>query len=288
MNDLGNKISNFRKSKGYTIKELASNLCDESTLYKLEQGKHIPRLEILNDICLKLEIPFKALFHFDEEVEKLKKLCRESVYSEDYLLLEITLDECNKVLNQLSSIYAKNEFGRFIQWHRAIMIEKKENRAIDALPILNSLVNLNNCGSELDISILNSIGLIHLSLNNNDVAYKIFRVIYNKIKNYKVVEDLTILPRVGYNYAHSLYNIDNYSEALVVINEVLYYLETHQLMYSLGETYHMKGLLSKKCGLINEAVDDFQNAILLFTLTKERKNLLRTKNDLAKIVEHTI
>lgn len=288
MNDLGNKISNFRKSKGYTVKELASNLCDESTLYKLEQGKHIPRLEILNDICLKLEIPFKALFPFDEEVEKLKKLCRESVYSEDYLLLEITLEECNKVLNQLSSIYAKNEFGRFIQWHRAIMLEKKENRAIDALPILNSLVNLNKCGSELDISILNSIGLIHLSLNNNDVAYNIFRVIYNKIKNHKVIEDLTILPRVGYNYAHTLYNIDNYSEALVVINEILYYLETHQLMYSLGETYHMKGLLSKKCGLINEAVDDFQNAILLFTLTKERKNLLRTKKDLAKIVEHTI
>ncbi|MBE1556826.1 helix-turn-helix domain-containing protein [Sporosarcina limicola] len=288
MNNLGNKISYFRKSKGYTVKELANNLCDESTLYKLEQGKHIPRLDVLNDICLKLEVPFKALFPLNEEVEYLKNLCRESIYNEDYLLLEITLDECNEVLDQLSSIYAKDVFRKFIQWHRAIMLEKKDHRALDALHILNSLVNINNCGSELDMGIHNSIGLIHLSMNNNDAAYKIYRVIHKKIKNNKIVEDLTIFPRIGYNYAHTLYNIEDYHEALDIINEILYYLETHQSMYSLGKTYHMKGLLSIKCGLITEAIEDFENAILLFTLTNEKKNLLKTQEDLAEIVETII
>lgn len=285
MDDLGKKVAYFRKSKGYTVKELANNLCDESTLYRLEQGKQIPRLEILNDICLKLEIPFKALFTLNVEVDKLKNLCRESTYLEDYLALEIALDECDKVLDKIYSIYAKEEFRRFIQWHRAIMIQKRDNKPLDALHLLNRLANINSCGSELDINILNSIGLIHLSMNDNNAAYKIYRVINNKIMNHKVVEDSTILPRVGYNYVHTLYNLEDYHEALKIVTEILYYLEKNQLMYSLGKTYHFKGLLSKKCGYINEAIEDFQNAILVFTLTKENKNLLRAKKDLAGIIE---
>jgi len=285
MKDLGKKVSHFRKLKGYTVKELANNLCDESTLYRLEQGKQVPRLEILNDICLKLEIPFAALFSVNEEVDKLKILCRESIYLEDYLLLEIALDECDKVSEKISSVYAKEEFRKFIQWHRAIMILKKDNRPQEALRILNTLTNISNCGSELDINILNSIGLIHLSLNDNNAAYKIYRIINNKIMHHKVVEDSTILPRIGYNYAHTLYNLEDFHKALKIITDVLYYLEKHQLMYILGKTYHMKGLLSQKCGYINEAIEDFQNAILVFTLTKENKNLLRAKEDLADIIK---
>ncbi|MCK1999108.1 helix-turn-helix transcriptional regulator [Psychrobacillus psychrodurans] len=285
MNGLGKKVSYFRKTKGYTVKELANNLCDESTLYRFEQGKQIPRLEILNDICLKLEIPLKALFPLNEEVDKLKNLCRESIYMEDYLSLEIALEECNKVLDKISSIYVKEEFRRFIQWHRAIIIQKRDNRPLDALHILNTLANINNCGSELDINILNSIGLIHLSLNDDNAAYKIYRVINNKIIHHKVVEDSTILPRVGYNYAHTLFNLEEFHEALKIITEVLYYLEKNQLMYSLGKTYHMKGFLSQKCGYIHEAIEDFQNSILVFTLTKEDKNLLRAKEDLADIID---
>ena len=288
MNDLGKKVSYFRKSKGYTVKELANNLCDESTLYRLEQGKQIPRLEILNDICLKLEIPFKVLFPLNEEVEKLKNLCRESTYLEDYLTLEITLDECYKVLDKISSIYTKEEFRRFIQWHRSILLQERDKKPLEALHILNNLANINSCGSELDISILNSIGLIYLSLNNNEAANKVYFVINNKIINHKVVEDFTILPRVGYNYAHTLYNLGNLHEALKIITEVLYYLEKHQLMYSLGKTYHMKGFLSKKCGYISEAIQDFQNAILVFTLTKENKNLLRAKKDLKDTMEKNV
>lgn len=85
------------------------------------------------------------------------------------------------------------------------------------------------------------------------------------------------------NYSHTLYEIEDFHEALVVITETLYNLEKHQLMYSLGKTYHLKGLLSEKYGYINEAVEDYQNAILVFTLTKEHKNLLRAEDDLADL-----
>ena len=284
MNELGERVSYFRKKKGYTIKELALNLCDESTLYRLEQKKQVPRIEILVDICLRLEIPLKALFPINEEVDRLKKLCREAVYTKDYLQLELLLESSDIIISKINSFYVKEEFKKFIQWHKGIMLQKRDKRDLDSLLILNSLVNINNCSSELDINIMNSIGLIYLSMNEINAADRIYREIYPKVLNIKNIEDLTIRPRVGYNCAYTLYKTSDFHEALEVITECLFYLESHQMMYSLGKVYHLKGLLSEKCGYIKEAIEDFQNAILVFTLTKEQSNLLRTKEDLADIV----
>ncbi|ETT81062.1 helix-turn-helix domain-containing protein [Viridibacillus sp. FSL R5-0477] len=281
MDKLGEKVSYFRRSKGLTIKELAENICDDSTIYRLEKGKQLPRIEILNDICMKLEIPLKALFPFNAEVQKLKKLCREFTYTEDYLALELVLEECNKVKEELSSTFSKKEFKKHIDWHKSILLHKKENKLDDALNILKSLVNLENCTSELDINILNSTGLIYLSYNNVDDAYNIYKVIYRKIKTQHFLEDPTLLPRVGYNLANCMYRLKLYDESLKVCQEILYYIESNQLIYSLGEIYHMIGMLSKKKGNYTESKEAFNNAIIIFTLNKNETNLNRAKLDLS-------
>lgn len=283
LEDLGRKVSFFRKEKGLSISKLAENLCDESTIYRLGRGKQLPRLEILNDICLKLEIPFKALFPLNEEVENLKKLCRELTYIEDYLALELAIEKCEEVLVELHSPYFKREFGKYIQWHRAILLHKKENKNLEALEILNNLVTLKNCGSELDFSIMNSTALIYLSMKDIDSAHKIYKVIYPKIKRQKTVEDLTLNPRVGYNYAYSMYQLNEYEAALKIALDVLFYLETHHLMYTLGEVYHMIGILSKKNGYLKEAEEGFKNAILLFSFTKDKINVARAEKDLTSL-----
>ncbi|WP_391115871.1 helix-turn-helix domain-containing protein [Psychrobacillus sp. L3] len=280
MEGLGKKVSYFRKSKGLSIRALAENLCDESTIYRLEQGKQLPRLEILNDICLKLEIPLKQLFPLNEEIDQLKKLCRVFTYTDDFLSLKLTLEECDKVMEDLTSTFIKEEFRKFIQWHRAVLLHKEENRVDDALCILNKLVSTKNCGSELDISILNSVGLIYLSTNNLEEAIKIYSVINEKVLKQKTYEDSTLLPRVRYNYAYALYKLSRYNEALEVTQEILYYMNTHHSMYSLGKVYHMLGLLSKICGFLDGAEEAFNNAILVFTLTKEQTNLNKAKKDL--------
>ncbi|MEK5147963.1 helix-turn-helix domain-containing protein [Psychrobacillus sp. FSL K6-4615] len=285
MYDLGRKVSDYRKAKGFTVKTLAENLCDESTIYRLEQGKQLPRLEILNDICTKLEMPFKALFPLNEEVEELKRLCREHTYNEDYLSLKFTIDECKKVLNDIDSVYTKEEFRKFIQWQHAILLHKNVGKPLDALRVLNSLANLKTSNSELDFNILNSIALINLSIEKVEVAHRIYNVINKKLQNHIVVEDPTLTPRVGYNYAHTLFKLERYLDALDVINKVLYYLESHQSMYILGKVYHLNGLLLKKCGYLGEAAESFQNAILGFTLTKDKSNINRAEKDLANIIK---
>lgn len=283
MYDLGRKLSDFRKAKGFTVKTLATNLCDESTIYRMEQGKQLPRLEILNDICSKLEIPFKALLPLNKEMELLKRLCREHTYNEDYLSLGYAIDECKKVLNEIDSDYSKEEFRKFIQWQNAILLHKSEEKPLDALRVLNDLVNLKSSNSELDFNILNSIALINLSIHRIEEAHRIYKVIYMKSQNHIVVEDPTLTPRIGYNYAHTLFKLERYFDALDVINQVLYHLESHQSMYILGKVYHMTGLLFKKCGYLGEAVESFHNAVLVFTLTNDNSNIKRAEKDLANL-----
>lgn len=283
MEGFGKKVAYFRKTKGISIKKLAEGLCDESTIYRLEQGKQLPRLEIVNDICLKLEIPFKALFPFNEEVEELKKRCREFTYAEDFISLELVLEESKQILQELNSPYSKLEFGKFIGWHRAILLHKKENRIDEALSVLNSLVNLKKYGSELDTSIVNSIGLIYLAKKKYHEAIHIYEILYAKIINRPIIEDSTLLPRIGYNYSNSLFKIGNYEKALIVAKEVLSNIETHHLMYLLGETYHLIGVLSKKNGNLIDAEEAFNKALLVFILTANDKNANRTKEDLKNL-----
>lgn len=213
-------------------------------------------------------------------------MCRESTYLEDYLSLEITLEECEVVLAEITSPYFTLEFRKFIQWHRAILLHKRDKEMMGALEILESLVTLKNCVSELDIGIANSIGLIHLSSGNKDTALKIYKVIYPKIKKQKIIEDYTLLPRVGYNYANTFFKFKKYSRALEIAEEVRYHLEFHQLIYSLGEIFHLIGMLNKKIGFFADAEEAFKNAILVFTLTKDEINLKKTQQDLLNLTHN--
>lgn len=268
MNDLGKKVAYYRKLKGFSIKNLADNICDESTIYRLENGKQLPRVEILIEICMKLELPFNALFPFNEEVENLKKLCREFSYSGDYLSLELTLEKCEEVLLKLKAPYRKHEFHKFIDWHKAIMIHKKDGKHKVAISILGNLVTQKSCSSELDINIMNSTGLIYQSLKDYDAAFTIFNNIYPKVSQLKIIEDSTLIPRVGYNYASSLYHLQDYIGALEVANRLLFYLETNYLTYLLGEIYYIIGVLENKLGYIKDAEAAFKQSIMVFSLIK--------------------
>ncbi|WP_298466920.1 helix-turn-helix transcriptional regulator [uncultured Psychrobacillus sp.] len=283
MEELGRRLAHFRREKGMSMKELAENVCDYTTIYRVEKGKQLPRLEILNDICMKLEIPFQSLFPLNEEVEKIKKTCRELTYAEDYSSLETALEECNELLGRVDSIYTSIEFRKFILMHRAIILHKHENDPIRALQTLEPLVKLKNAVSEIDFGILNSMGLIYISLKDYENAHKIYKVIFNKIKNRNAIDDSTLFPRVGYNYALTMFKLKKFEVSLETIQEVLLYSQTRHLIYLLGETHYMLAILFKKKGLLKDSENEINNAILVFSLTKNHESLEKSKDFLLSL-----
>ncbi|MEL3970724.1 helix-turn-helix transcriptional regulator [Rossellomorea oryzaecorticis] len=284
MNRLGERVKAYRERKGFTRKKLAEDLCDESTIFRLEKSKQLPRLEILNGIAEKLDIPLHTLlFPHDRDLIRLKKLCRELTYFEDYAVLEMALEEIEKIF-EFDISYTARDTKKFIDWHKAIIIHKVHKRYLEAIELLESLVDIEYAINEIDIGILNSIGLIYLDLNRYEEARHYTRHAFEKLKEIPtLVEDLTLFPRVGYNYAYILYYLEFMDEAIEIAYELLYYLKAHHLNYCLGEILHLIATVLKRKGKNQEALNYLKKASYAFKLEDSCENILIVENNIKEL-----
>lgn len=62
LEDIGKKIKERRKGKGWTLNELAERAgCSESYIFKIEKGNRIPSLTMLMDIARAFNIKLETL-----------------------------------------------------------------------------------------------------------------------------------------------------------------------------------------------------------------------------------
>lgn len=64
---IGKRMLYYRKIRGMTRKEVTQNTCNESTLYRIEKGKHIPRIDVFLELCKNLEIDPKRILDTNED-----------------------------------------------------------------------------------------------------------------------------------------------------------------------------------------------------------------------------
>jgi transcriptional regulator with XRE-family HTH domain len=285
MQRLGDRVKFYRKRKGLTRKQLAENLCDESTIFRLEKSKQFPRLEILKEISEKLEIPLHTmLFPHDFELTRLKKLCRELTYYEDFTALELALEKVESIISEnIDFSYSQRDTRKFIDWHWAIILHKHHNDLEEALKQLSNLVQTELTMNEIDIGILNSIGLIYLDMNKRDQALKYFKLASDSLEDVPIIEDLTLNPRIRYNYAFVLYYTNELDIALQVAFDLLYYLKANHLNYCLGEILHMLGTILKSKQKYSEALSYFLKSLAAFQLEDSSKNITVVKKSIEEV-----
>lgn len=279
MKKLGERVKSYREKKRLTRRELSNNLCDESTIFRLEKSKQFPRLEILNGIAEKLDIPLHNLLVPDDiEFIRLKKLCRELIYYEDYFALEMVIEEIEKKLNNnLDFAYSEVEAKKFIQWHKSIILHKVYNHLDEAVQVLESLVDIDCAFNEIDIGILNSIGLIYLDLEQKEDAGRFFKASYKNLKDLSVIEDITLPPRIGYNYCYLLYYQKHQDEALQIAFHLLYYLKSNHLNYCMGEILFLIAKILKSKNHFEEALTYLNSSCCAFLLEEndEKVNIVQ-------------
>lgn len=66
------------------------------------------------------------------------------------------------------------------------------------------------------LELLIQIGMIHIQLNEMELANDILIAAFQAIVQLPVLEDKTLFVRVGYNYARVLYNFENYEEVIAI------------------------------------------------------------------------
>lgn len=118
MESIGPRLYEYRKLRGMSRSKLAKNICDKSTLYRIEKGLQEPQLFTLTQLCLKLDISINDILNplSREDIKYIsytKHLCRKYVYDQDYSKLECLIEKAKKDISQKNIKDA--DFLRFIQ-----------------------------------------------------------------------------------------------------------------------------------------------------------------------------
>ncbi|EMA6342454.1 helix-turn-helix transcriptional regulator [Bacillus cytotoxicus] len=287
MSNIGEKIQFFRKKSGYSRQQLAEDICDTSTLYRIEKGLQSPRLDILQNICTKLNIPIDYIISYEDEntikyLNKIKLLCRENLYYQDFISIQYLLEECDTFLNKHPGTRNSN-LVKLIDWLKGIIFHKVEHNLPKAEKTFRTLLPNNKIITELDINIANSLSLILIEQKNSIQAIPVLTNAINTFENLPFVEDKSLYPRVGYNLAHVYYLNNQENLSLDIAYHLQYYLISNHLSYSAGEINHMLGILHKnKKDLVN-AKKYLENALSIFTLESKSQFIKQTNNVLTEI-----
>lgn len=277
--NLGSKVKSLREKRGLTRKQLCENLCDESTIFRLEKNKQLPRIETLEAIAEKMEISMHTLFYpYDVKLVELKKRCRDKVYFEDYQGLKLSLLQLEETIKEYHKSYCQKEMTKFIEWHKGILCQNLTKNIYEAKKCLSTLTSIKYCTNETDIGILNSLGLVYLELGEPSLAIKCLQIAADGLKSIPFVEDLTLSSELGYNRAYYYYVRGDFDEALKKGYKHLEFLQANHINYYLGKTHYLIGSILKSNNQYDCALFQFRKASFAFELEKnhEKGKIVKT------------
>lgn len=286
MKHIGRKIEWIRKKNGYSRQFVAENICDESTLYRIEKSTQLPRLDVLQSICQKLNVSVDFVLTPEEDssaiyVHKIKKLCRESLYQQDFTSLQYVIEDAENYIKKNSHKVDKS-FIRFIEWQKAILYHKIDRFPKKAEKALRKLLN-NKVITELDINIANSLAIILIETKQYDEAAIFLSKGLAAWDLVLSIEDQSLYPRVAYNMAYIHYLKKQYDACIDIAYRLQYYLLSNHLFYSKGELYHLLGIIYEEKEDYEHAYKYFSDAISVFSLEDKEVYLIRTMRALAEV-----
>lgn len=285
--NLGESIHSIRVKLGISQKDLASGICSQSQISKIETGEISPYIHTLVKISERLGINTTHFInqiskeHF-EFVSQSKNLVRESIKKKDY-------KEVKRLINKLEKhpSFQNIEERQFISWHKGVWVYYLENDSEKAIAVLKGALDLKDSiqATEQDIQIINSIGIIYGEKEEWAAAKDSFlraQEIYNKAL-YSL--DFTILIRIYYNLSKIYYKLDHTNEALSVANKGIAMAIENDSSYLLGELLYQKGFIYAERGDISQGIYFLQQAGNIFTL-QEKESYIQLVQDKLAIFRH--
>ena len=270
MKYLGIEISKLRAELGFSQKELAKDICTQSTISRIEAGEVYPAIDTLLKIALKLQVPveyfIEMLFH--KNVLESEKLIKD---------IEFHLKEHNfkKVISIINAniIDKDNLWLNFYMEHILITSQYKLN-IISAEECISRLKDILNFSNQTTIQFR----FLHIKINNaianvfgelGDSQKCLYH--YNKIlkehihKNYndnKIYETLII---VLFNKCKILYDIHDYEAALETANFGIQKAKESFFFFFTGQFLYYKGqCLEKKGAPVAEISEVYRQALFIF------------------------
>lgn len=270
MKYLGLEISKLRVELGMSQKELANNICTQSTISRIEAGEVYPAIDTLLKIALKLQVPVEYFIEmlFQKNVLESEKLIKD---------IEYQLKEHN--YKKIISIIKKNKIDSDNIWLNLYLeyllhIAHYYLKTITAEECISKLKNILEFSNQttiqfrfLHIKINNSIANIYAE--NGEIPKSLYY--YNKIlkehfhKNYNDHKIYETLITVLFNKCNILYEIEDYDAALEIANQGIQKSKETSFFFLVGQFLYYKGQCLEKIGApIAEIKEVYKQALFFF------------------------
>ncbi|MEK5209224.1 helix-turn-helix domain-containing protein [Psychrobacillus sp. FSL H8-0510] len=270
MKYLGVEIARLRSEMRLSQKDLASGICTQSTISRIEGGDVFPAIDTLLKIASKLKVPVEYFIEmlFYENVldnEELIKNIDLQLKEQNYemvisMIEEESLDKDNVWLNSYSNYMLK------IASYNLRRITGEE--CIEGLK--ESLITSNQQTIQfrfLQIKIENSIANVYSEIGETKKSL----YYYNKIlkehthKNYNDFKIHETLIAVLYNKCKTLYDMQDYDAALETANHGIQQSKTTSFYFLVGQFLYYKGQCLEKKGAPHAEIKDiYQQTLFMF------------------------
>ncbi|CQR46419.1 Helix-turn-helix domain protein [Paraliobacillus sp. PM-2] len=283
MDQLGHKIKHYRKKLGLSQHALSYNICDQSVISRIENNEFIPSSYILLKLSQKLMVDIEYLlgenttltYNYIKEVKDQLDIARRNRdYDAIYDLVRI--EENNTLFNS-------GENKKYLMWHKGIVqYHKLQNAelAINTLKTnLSSEVN-NSLYSELDINILNSLGIMYRFDKDLENAKKYIKQAIDIVSRND--EDL-INPRIElklfYNYAKVLTDLNQANDSNKVCLKGINKCKKNETLFLFGEFHYQFG---RNCIILgrDDGIEYWEQAHSIFNLQGFKKLAEKTKMEI--------
>lgn len=283
---LGRLIKEKRKSVSMTQKDLASGICAQALISKIENDELKPSEEKLKQIASKLGVSidyFNQNMMTDEKTEQITiqqimdKIKELSIKREDdsiNFLMKAYEDEIRKATDPKEIM--------FFQRAKAVMYEHNTGDSDTAIKKLKS-ISLSENEKEMSLEVINSIASLYIVKQEYEHAIEEIEKVIQYTKDAAV--DFKVVAKVLLNYSIGLARKSEFRKMLDVLNEGIELLIKKQSLFLLGDLYYQKGWLFRQLEEYQESLRYYENAYNLFDVQSNERLRNMSKIEIKEVQE---
>ncbi|MDC3413188.1 helix-turn-helix domain-containing protein [Terrihalobacillus insolitus] len=285
METVGDRIKDIRKRYGISQEAIAHNICTQSEISRIENNKNLPSYTVLYKIAQKLGVDLDYLLvdkssdnredYLSEVKEQLKKARRVRDYK---LIQEIVAIESK------APIFKRGENYKYLKWHEATAcyhLNKDKNKSLHMLKtVCLSESDIENVYTELDLHVLNSIGIIY----RNEQELRDARVYLEKANEiiYKTpnLSDIKIKLKIIYNLSKIYTDLIFVEKSIDLCKKGMQICIENESSFLLAEFHYQVGRNYLISGNENEGLQYWNSTLNLLDIQENQALIKFIKNEI--------
>ena len=274
---LATRLKNKRKELGWSQKELADGICQQTQISRMEQGKYMPGADLLYKLSEKLGLSMD--YFFSEEISKnfldlssFKRLSETLLENQDYTSLKYAFEVERR---QQASLCFDEKI--YLDWIDAILTYQCEHQLKLAISKIEDILIKINVDKVDYLYIVNTL-LIFLGYDDNEKfeqRYQQVSVALSKIDT-SVREQIDLYIKIKYNYCYHLWKHEEMDKSRVLLLETIEFCNKYHSSFRLADLYCLLGNVTEDLDL-SVAKEYYMRAKVLYLIENNEVMALKVE-----------